>query len=336
MAQNVTIIGLGLIGGSIGLALKRWSRENQDALHLVGFDEDVSQQNKARKMGCIDATEWALGKAVSDADIVIVATPVQKMREVFSDIADDLKPGAIVTDTGSTKVDVVEWARDLPQGVSFVGGHPMAGKSAGLDAADAELFKGATWAICPSVTATEDAIRNVLGIVAATGAESYFVDPVEHDSYVAAVSHLPFVSAISLINSVTADPAWRDMRTLAATGLKDTTRLALGSPEMHRDIAVTNREAIARWIDTYVQDLLEVRSELLRNDESLAQSLLERFERAQDARARLEVAVQRSEEAMTESQREVSRDGFGDQMSRMLFGGLRRRDRGNEKKENGR
>jgi len=79
-----------------------------------------------------------------------------------------------------------------------------------------------------------------------------------------------------------------------------------------------------------------VRSELLRNDESLAQSLLERFERAQDARARLEVAVQRSEEAMTESQREVSRDGFGDQMSRMLFGGLRRRDRGNEKKENGR
>lgn len=332
MAQNVTIIGLGLIGGSIGLALKRWSRENQDALHLIGFDEDVSQQNKAKKLGCIDTTEWALGNAVSDADIVIVATPVQKMRDVFADIADDLKPGAIVTDTGSTKVDVMEWSRELPQGVSFIGGHPMAGKSEGLDGADADLFKGATWAICPSVSATEDAIRNVLGIVAATGAESYFVDPVEHDSYVAAVSHLPFITAISLINSVTADPAWRDMRTLAATGLKDTTRLALGSPEMHRDIAVTNRESIARWIDTLVSDLLDVRNELMANDETLPESLLDRFQRAQDARARLEVAVQRAEEAMTDSQREIARDGFGDQMSRMFFGGLRRRDRKDERK----
>lgn len=332
MAQNVTIIGLGLIGGSIGLALKRWSRENQDALHLIGFDEDVSQQNKAKKLGCIDTTEWALGNAVSDADIVIVATPVQKMRDVFADIADDLKPGAIVTDTGSTKVDVMEWSRELPQGVSFIGGHPMAGKSEGLDGAAADLFKGATWAICPSVSATEDAIRNVLGIVAATGAESYFVDPVEHDSYVAAVSHLPFITAISLINSVTADPAWRDMRTLAATGLKDTTRLALGSPEMHRDIAVTNRESIARWIDTLVSDLLDVRNELMANDETLPESLLDRFQRAQDARARLEVAVQRAEEAMTDSQREIARDGFGDQMSRMFFGGLRRRDRKDERK----
>lgn len=335
MAQNVTIVGLGLIGGSIGLALKRWSRENQDALRIVGFDEDVSQQNMARKMGCVDDTEWTLGKAVSDADVVIVATPVQAMREVFADISDDLKPGAIVTDTGSTKFDVVEWARELPQGVSFVGGHPMAGKSDGLEGADAELFAGATWAICPSVSASEDAIRNVLGIVAATGADSYFVDPVEHDSYVAAVSHLPFVTAISLISAVTADPAWRDMRTLAATGLKDTTRLALGSPEMHRDIVITNREAIARWIGTFAEDLLDVRAELLRNDESLPETLLDRFEKAQHARALLEVPVNRSEESMTESQREVSRDGFGDQMSRMFFGGLRRRDRRDDKEKSG-
>ncbi|MDQ4045544.1 MAG: prephenate dehydrogenase/arogenate dehydrogenase family protein, partial [Chloroflexota bacterium] len=127
MAQNVTIIGLGLIGGSIGLALKRWSRENNNALRITGFDEEVAQQNKAKKMGAVDATEWALGKAVSDADIVIVSTPVQTMREVFGDIAEFLKPGAIVTDTGSTKVDVLEWATELPSTVSFVGGHPMAG-----------------------------------------------------------------------------------------------------------------------------------------------------------------------------------------------------------------
>ena len=327
MAQQVTIIGLGLIGGSIGLALKRWSRENQNALRIVGFDEDVSQQNKARKMGCIDDTEWSLGKAVAVADIVIVSTPVQKIREIFTDIADDLKSGAIVTDTGSTKVDVAEWAKALPEGVSYVGGHPMAGRSEGLDAATHDLFSGATWAICPAVTASEDAIRNVLGIVAATGAESYFVDPVEHDSYVAAVSHLPFVSAISLINAITGDPSWRDMRTLAASGLKDTTRLALGSPEMHRDIAVTNREAIARWIDRYVEELQAVRAELVRNDESLSTSLFERFEGAQDARARLELPVQRSEEGMTDSQKDVSQDGFNNQMSRMFFGGFGKRNK---------
>lgn len=331
MAQNVTIIGLGLIGGSIGLALKRWSRENSDPLRITGFDDDVSRQNTAKRMGAIDATEWSLGKAVDDADIVILATPVQAMREILSDIAESLKAGAIVTDTGSTKVDVLDWARQLPSTVSFVGGHPMAGKSEGLEAADADLFRGATWVICPSVSASEDAIRNVLGIVAATGAESYFVDPVEHDSYVAGVSHLPFITAISLINAVTTDTAWRDMRSLASSGLKDTTRLALGNPEMHRDIVMTNRESIVRWIDRLVSELATVRDELVANDERLPDTLFKRFEQAQDRRAQLEVPVRRSEEAMTASQRSVADEGVGDQMQRMFFGGFRRRGRKGDK-----
>lgn len=327
MAQHVTIIGLGLIGGSIGLALKRWSNDNSDALRITGFDDDVSRQNKARKMGCVDNTEWSLGKAVSSADVVIVATPVRAMRQVFEDISEDLKPGTVITDTGSTKVDVAAWAHELPDTVSFVGGHPMAGKSESLDGANADLFSGATWAICPSVNANEEAIRNVLGIVAATGAESYFLDPAEHDSYVAAVSHLPFVSAIALTNAVTGDPSWRDMRSLVSSGLRDTTRLALGSPEMHRDIAVTNRDAVVRWIDRYIDELAQLKSTLGSNDEAMPNALLKTFERAQDERARLEVPVQRSDEAMTESQRQVSSDGFGDQMSRMFFGGFRRRER---------
>lgn len=337
MAQQVTIIGLGLIGGSVGLALKDWSRANDNALRIVGFDEDVSQQNRARKMGAIDDAEWSLGKAVADADIVILATPVQTMRELFSDIAEFLKPGAIVTDTGSTKVDVLAWSKALPTTVSFVGGHPMAGKAEGLKGASADLFKGATWVICPSVSASEEAIRNVLGIVAATGAETYFVDPVEHDSYVAAVSHLPFVTAISLINAVTADTSWRDMRSLASSGLRDTTRLALGSPEMHRDIAMTNRESIVRWIDRFVDELQSVRRDLASDDEELSERLFKRFEQAQDARAHLEVPVQRSEEAMTPSQREAASDGVSDQMQRMFFGGFRRRGRRDkEERQNGR
>lgn len=332
MAQQVTIIGLGLIGGSLGLALKRWSRENNDALNVVGFDQDMQRQNIAKRMGVIDSAEWALGKAVTNADIVIVATPVQAMREVFSDIAEDLKHGTIVTDTGSTKVDVMQWAKELlPTTVSFIGGHPMAGKSESIEAAEPDLFKGATWAICPSVNASEEAIRNVLGIVSATGAETFFVDPTEHDAYVAGVSHLPFVAAISLVNAVTGDTAWRDMRTLASSGLKDTSRLALGSPEMHRDIAITNREAIIRWIDRYIEELQAVRNELGTAGEAMPQAIFDRFEHAQDERAKLEIEVHRSDEATTASQRELAREGVSDQMQRMLLGGFRRRKRDDEK-----
>lgn len=324
MAQQVTIIGLGLIGGSMGLALKRWSRENKSGLVIVGFDEQVSRQNQAKKMGAIDKSEWSLGKAVSDADIVVLATPVQAMKQLMEDIADDLKAGAIVTDTGSTKVDVMEWARSLPTTVSFVGGHPMAGKAESLDAADADLFKGSTWVVSPSVTAQEEAIRNVLGIIAAVGAESYFVDPVEHDSFVAAVSHLPFLSAAALIHGITSDPAWRDMRSLASSGLRDTTRLALGNPKMHRDIAITNRDAICRWIDQYIDSLRDVQALVADTSEGAEDRLSSFLERAQDDRARLEVPVNRIDETMTESQRQADKDTFGDQMSRMFFGGFRR------------
>jgi prephenate dehydrogenase len=332
MAQQVTIIGLGLIGGSIGLALKRWSRENQDALHLVGFDQDMQRQNVAKRMGVVDNAEWSLSKAVASANIVIVATPVQAMREVFSDIAEDLQPGTIVTDTGSTKADVMQWAKEkLPTTVSFIGGHPMAGKSESIEAADADLFRGATWAICPAVNASEDAIRNVLGIVSATGAESFFVDPAEHDAYVAGVSHLPFVAAISLINAVTGDTAWRDMRTLVSTGLKDTSRLALGSPEMHRDIAITNREALVRWIDRYTEELSAIRTQLAEGGDDLPEALFQRFEHAQDERAKLEIPVHRTDEVTTPSQRELAKEGVGDQMQRMFFGGFRRRKGDDEK-----
>lgn len=324
MAQQVTIVGLGLIGGSIGLALKRWSRENNNGLTIIGFDEEVSRQNLAKKMGAIDSSEWSLSKAVGNADIVILATPVQAMKQVMEDIADDLKAGAIVTDTGSTKVDVMEWARALPTTVSFIGGHPMAGKAESLEAADANLFKDVTWVISPSVTADEEAIRNVLGIVAAVGAESYFVDPAEHDSYVAAVSHLPFLTAAALIRAVTSDPAWRDMRSLASSGLRDTTRLALASPEMHRDIAITNREAIARWIDQYIDALQNVRALVFDTSEGAESRLFAYLEKAQDDRARLELPVRRSDEAMTDSQREADKDSLGGQVSRMFLGGFRR------------
>jgi len=321
--QRVTIVGLGLIGGSIGLALRKWSAENGNALHITGFDENMGRQSEARKRGVVDDAEWSLVNAVSDADIVIVSTPVGAMRQVFEDIGPHLKAGAIVTDTGSTKANVLEDAKVLPEHVSFVGGHPMAGKSESLEAAEATLFDGATWVVCPSVTASEEAIRNVLGIIAATNAEAFFVDPVEHDSYVAGISHLPFVVAASLTTAVTSDPAWRDMRSLAASGFRDTTRLALGDPIMHRDIALSNRDALNRWIDQMVDTLQSFKGML--NDPEAAAEVHAFLSKAQDARALVEVQVDRSSEQASDSQDMMRKESVGDQMSRMLLGGLGRR-----------
>ncbi|HYJ12652.1 MAG TPA: prephenate dehydrogenase [Thermomicrobiales bacterium] len=324
--QNVTIIGLGLIGGSIGLALRRWSTDNSNALHVVGFDDDMDKQARAKRMGAVDDTEWSLAAAVKNADVVIVATPVGTMLEVFENIAEHLKPGAIVTDTGSTKADVMQWARALPTTVQFIGGHPMAGKSESLEAADANLFNGATWVVCPSVSASESAIRNVLGIISATNAEAFFADPVEHDSYVAGISHLPFLIAATLVDTVTTDQSWRDMSSLASSGFRDTTRLALGNPQMHRDILMTNKEAVIRWIDQLQANLARSRELLAGDDEGAGADLLAFFQRAQDERAKAEVTASRAaEQKMADG---VEPGTVGDQMSRMFFGGFGRKKKG--------
>lgn len=328
--QRVAIIGLGLIGGSIGLGLRAWSsqqsKDGASGLEIIGFDTDLEQQHYAKKINAVDRAEWELAKAVRDADIVVVCTPVRAMKETFTDIAPMLKSGAVITDVGSTKADVINWANELlPRTVSFVGGHPMAGKSLSIEGAEAELFKGATWCVTPSVNATDEAVRNVLGMITALGAESYFVDPQEHDAYVAGISHLPFVVSATLMNSLSADSSWRDMKTLTAGGFRDMTRLSAGSPAMHRDILLTNREAVVRWIDAFQQELSTLRDAVQSATEEEAKPLTEFFERARDARAEWATQTTREGELLQGTESDLSKEGFGDQMGRMLFGGFMRR-----------
>ncbi|HKG26147.1 MAG TPA: prephenate dehydrogenase/arogenate dehydrogenase family protein [Thermomicrobiales bacterium] len=328
--QRVAIVGLGLIGGSIGLGLRRWSEQNgksgQGALEVIGFDTDLDQQHFAKKIGAVDSAEWELGKAIRNADLVVVCTPVRAAKEVFADIAPHLKSGAVVTDTGSTKEEVLAWAEELlPRTVSFVGGHPMAGKAQSIEGAEAELFKGVTWCVTPAVSADDAAIRNVLGMIAALGAEPYFLDPGEHDAYVAGISHLPFVLAATLMNALAKDPSWRDMKSLTAGGFRDMTRLAAASPDMHRDIAVTNREAIKRWIDQYLLALQDFRASLDASEDQTTADLTAFFTQARDARAEWATQTTREGELLQGTQAELSKEGFGDQMGRMLFGGFMRR-----------
>lgn len=328
--QRVAVVGLGLIGGSVGLGLKAWSvqqsKEGAPALEVVGFDTDLEQQHYAKKIGAVDRAEWDLGKAIREADIVVVCTPVRAIQDTFRDIAPLLKSGTVVTDVGSTKADVLGWAKELlPRTVSFVGGHPMAGKAMSIEGADAELFKGATWCITPSVLASDEAVRNVLGMVTALQAEPYFVDPHEHDAYVAGISHLPFVVSGTLMNALSADSSWRDMKTLTAGGFRDMTRLSGGSVPMHRDIVLTNKAAITRWVDAFQTELAAFRSILDKDDETAHAELTSFFERARDKHAEWATQTTREGELLQGTEADLSKEGFGDQMGRMLFGGFMRR-----------
>ncbi len=330
--QRVAIIGLGLIGGSIGLGLRKWSSENakgtEQALEIIGFDADIDQQQYAKKLNAVDRAEWDLVKAVRDADVVVVAVPVLAMKETFINIAPHLKSGAVVTDVGSTKSDVLEWAKtELPRTVSFVGGHPMAGKTQSIEGADAELFKGATWCVCPLPTAKEEAVRNVLGMIAALEAEPYFIDPHEHDGHVAGVSHLPFVLSAALVNAVSSDPAWRDMKTLTSSGFRDASRLASGNPTMHRDIAITNREAVGRWIDGTIAQLQKAKAAMAEPDTTGPDDLLAFFTQARDARAEWATQTGREGELVQNTEMDLVKEGFGDQMGRMLLGGFSKKRR---------
>lgn len=327
--QQVTIVGLGLIGASIGLGLRRWSTnegKRQPVLSVTGFDTNLEHQNYAKKINAVDRTEWDLPKSVRDADLVVVAVPPLAVKNVFESLAGVLKSGAVVTDVTSTKADIMGWADEiLPSSVHFIGGHPMAGKAQSIEGADADLFQNATWCIVPAVRADENAVQTVLGMVSALGADATFVDAHEHDGFVGAVSHLPFMLSISLMNSVSKDPAWRDMKLLSSTGFQDVSRLAGGSAEMHRDICVTNREAVVRWMDVAIEDMLYMRSLIHAGTEDADETLLDVFENARDARAQWATAERRAGELVQDTDSELSNVSMTSQFNQMLFGSMLRR-----------
>jgi prephenate dehydrogenase len=257
MSQRIAIIGLGLIGGSIGLALKRGLKD----VEIRGVARSRETASKARKLGAIDAESYSPAEAVKDARLVIVASPILTFPGIFDEIAPALEEGAIVTDAASTKANVARWAKEkLPGRVHFVGGHPMAGKEqSGIDHADVDLFKGKPWVVAPSVDAPASAVNTVIALAQIAGAEPLFMDADEHDAYVAAVSHLPLTLAAALFSVTQGSAAWPELAALASSGFRDTTRLASGSPEMAHDIMQTNREHVLHWIDRMQVELARYR-----------------------------------------------------------------------------
>jgi prephenate dehydrogenase len=284
---KIAIVGLGLIGASLGMALRTADAKDSPLgpVEIVGYDRDPQAVKESRGRLAIDREAKNLVEAVRDAQLIVLATPVQAMEGLLGQLASLVPAGAVITDVASTKAEVGRWAaRLLPTAVSFVGGHPMAGKErSGVAAADPDLFRGAVYCLTPSVSTPAPALDLLDAVVQTIGAKSYYIDPEEHDAYVAGISHLPFLLSSALVDVTTKSPAWKEMAPLAATGFRDVSRLASGDPEMYRDICLTNRTAVTRWINDTVELLDTLREQLAQGDSAAIEAFFRNVKAQREA-----------------------------------------------------
>lgn len=282
MFDSVALIGCGLIGSSFALAL----REAGITRTIVGFDRDIATRERARELKIVDRAASSVTEAARGATLVVVAVPVAASAEVFGAIATALDPHAIVTDVGSTKVDVVAAAGDaLGAAVTrFVPGHPVAGGEVhGPDAASATLFRGKRVLLTPITdgagTTDPRAVAAVEAGWTACGARVERLGPDVHDRLMSAVSHLPHLLAYALVAQIAdADDAAAKLA-LAGGGFRDFTRIAASSPVMWRDIALANRAALLNDLDEYRTGLDRLREALSRADGPAIEALFERASR---------------------------------------------------------
>lgn len=278
--NQITIVGVGLIGGSLGLALKKKKAVNQ----VVGYGRRRGALHKAISIQAIDRYCLTLPKAVKEADLVLLATPVGTFETLCKIMAPHLKEGAIVTDAGSVKGNMVETLTDLlPPHVHFVGAHPIAGREkSGILAATGVLFKGCRTILTPTTRTDAKALKKVKALWEAVGARVSAVDPYDHDRILSFVSHLPHVVAYALMEMLR-HPSIARLNPVeySAGGLRDFTRIAASSPEMWRDIFLANKTAVIEGIDVYQETLEKIKKKILSND---GDGLIEIFERANDIR----------------------------------------------------
>lgn len=278
--NKTAIIGLGLTGNSIGMALKR---AYAGAVRVVGFDPDAQREQFAlRRHTSVDEIAPDLESAVRGATLVVICTPISAAREVLEAMGPLLDEGAVVTDTLSLKEGVMAMAGELlGRKVSFVGGHPFS-LTIDLDVADdevapsADLFQGAPWCIMPLPGARNEALNAVITLAETLGAKPLFIDPIEHDSFLAAVSHLPVMASAAFLKTVAGSPAWSDMSGLAHGRFRSVSEGVAADPGVLAETLVQNRALLVRWIDGYMSALYDLRALLMSGDvEELGKEFVE-------------------------------------------------------------
>ncbi|MDP3124024.1 MAG: prephenate dehydrogenase/arogenate dehydrogenase family protein, partial [Thiobacillus sp.] len=249
IVDTLAIVGTGLIGGSFALALKQAGAVRR----VLGVGRNPARLTIARELELIDGVaDYA---QAGQADCILLALPVGETEAVLRQLAPHLKPGAIITDAGSTKRNVVEAARAAlgERFTDFVPGHPIAGsEQSGPGAARADLFQGKKVLLTPLAETRPDALETVKALWLATGAQVEMLDAAQHDRVFAAVSHLPHLAAFALVDELAQREDGDTFFRLAASGFRDFTRIAGSSPEMWRDIALANKQALLTELDAYL------------------------------------------------------------------------------------
>ena len=278
--QKITIVGVGLLGGSIGLAARKFRLAGE----IAGFVRRKKTIADCEKFSATDFATTDLLAAVSNSDLIILCTPLAQMLSLTEQFLPALKRGAIVTDVGSVKADVVRELENLihKSGAHFVGSHPMAGaEKTGVSAARADLFQNAVCVLTPTKKFNAAAVRKVDQFWKSLGACVLKLPPEQHDLFVSRTSHLPHVVAATMANLVLNPANPKTQSQLCASGFRDTTRIASGSPEMWRDIALANRKNLSRSLDAFIADLQKFQRTLKNAD---ARAISKFFETAKSRR----------------------------------------------------
>ena len=280
--HKVTLIGVGLLGGSLGLAIK----EKGLAARVEGYVRRSASVAECLRHGVVDHATRELLRAVEGADWVVLCTPIAQMRALTQQMLPALKPGAILTDVGSVKETVVQQLEPLARaaGAFFVGSHPMAGtEKMGVSAARANLFENAVCVVTPTPGSQAEAVEKTVACWTRIGMRVIHLAPDRHDELVSRSSHLPHIVAAELANYVLSPAHSPEQTVLCASGFRDTTRIASGSPEMWRDIALANRKHLTRVLGVFIEDLEEFRLALDKGDEKLVAEFFEKAKQRRDA-----------------------------------------------------
>jgi prephenate dehydrogenase len=280
--MNIAIVGLGLIGGSIGLALKSASGQ----IKIVGIPrrEETIQDAVGRK--AIDWGTTDLLKGVKDADIVFLCTPINLIVPKIKEMIPALKKGVIVTDVGSSKEEIVSQAEKLmPEGTFFVGGHPMAGKEeVKLEAAESDLLKDRIYILTETSKTDKNAVEKLEEVVKLMGSKVIKMDAKLHDLVVAGISHMPLAVAAALVNTIAnSDKGKEAMKTCAASGFQDTTRIASGDPGLGTDMFVTNKKSVLKQISQFKKSLSKMEKLIKKGDPVKIEAELKRSKAFRDS-----------------------------------------------------
>jgi len=279
---RLAVVGVGLIGGSLALALKNAGAVGE----VVGIGRGLANLEKALELGVVDRISRDPAAGVRDADLVFLATPVLTLAEVAAAIIPHMKPGSVLTDGGSVKGAVVRAVEPLlREEIHFVPGHPIAGtEKSGAEAAFATLYQGRRCILTPTEKTDSAALQLVRNVWETAGSEVVVMEAEKHDRILAAISHLPHMVAYSLVNAVGSyDRYEENILAYSAGGFRDFTRIASSDPTMWRDIALTNRDALLEMMERFEEFFAELKEDVRRGDGSRLYDFFFRSKKNRDA-----------------------------------------------------